>query len=199
MQTPVPPETLTGLLERVTFFNEENGFAVLKVKVQGRREEVTIVGSLPSANPGEWVTAEGRWVREREFGLQFKRMTCDPVRPSRDGIESISHGLVKGIDGPGMPKTARGALGEKTSTSSKHCSARAGSGRIGPTARRHQSGVGRATVIREIMVSFFIRRRIPPGGADLPHVRRERHRAGAPNPSPPRALPAAAQPRTVCP
>src|SRR5438105_10217923 len=67
-----PVESLSGLIERVTFFNEENGFAVLKVKVKGQREEITVVGSLPSVTAGEWVTAEGRWVHDKEFGEQFK-------------------------------------------------------------------------------------------------------------------------------
>ena len=62
MSSPPPSarphaESLSGLVERVTFFNEENGFAVLKVKVKGHREPVTIVGSLPSVSPGEWLTA----------------------------------------------------------------------------------------------------------------------------------------------
>ena len=48
MNPPVTPsrsyaESLSGLVERVTYFNEENGFAVLKVKVKGHRDPVTIV------------------------------------------------------------------------------------------------------------------------------------------------------------
>ena len=31
------PETLTGLIERVTYHNPENGFAVLEVKVKGTK------------------------------------------------------------------------------------------------------------------------------------------------------------------
>jgi exodeoxyribonuclease V alpha subunit len=50
-----PPESLSGLIERVTFFNEENGFGVLKVKAKGHRDLVTVVGSLPSVSPGEWL------------------------------------------------------------------------------------------------------------------------------------------------
>src|SRR5881394_2885468 len=65
-------ESLSGLIERVTFFNEENGFAVLKVKAKGHRDQVTVIGSLPSVSAGEWVTAEGRWIQDREFGLQFR-------------------------------------------------------------------------------------------------------------------------------
>ena len=68
-QPPAPTESLSGLIERVTFFNEENGFAVLKVKAKGHRDEVTVVGSLPAVNAGEWVTAEGRWVRRPNTGI----------------------------------------------------------------------------------------------------------------------------------
>ncbi len=50
-------ESLSGLIERVTFFNEENGFGVLKVKAKGHRDLVTVVGSLPSVGAGEWLTA----------------------------------------------------------------------------------------------------------------------------------------------
>jgi hypothetical protein len=65
-------DSLSGLIERATFFNEENGYAVLKVKAKGHRDLVIVVGSLSAANAGEWVTAEGRWVQDREFGLQFR-------------------------------------------------------------------------------------------------------------------------------
>ena len=85
---PRQPESLSGLIERVTFFNEENGFGVLKVKAKGHRDLVTVVGSLPSANAGEWVTAEGRWVQDREFGLQFKAEMLNSTAPTtKEGIE----------------------------------------------------------------------------------------------------------------
>lgn len=42
------PEILSGLVERVTYDNPENGFAVLKVKVKGRQDLVTVVGSTTS-------------------------------------------------------------------------------------------------------------------------------------------------------
>jgi exodeoxyribonuclease V alpha subunit len=65
-------ESLSGLVERVTFFNEENGFAVVKVKAKGQRDFVAVVGTLPSVSAGEWLTAEGQWVRDAQFGLQFR-------------------------------------------------------------------------------------------------------------------------------
>ncbi|MBN2289464.1 MAG: hypothetical protein JXQ83_09045, partial [Candidatus Glassbacteria bacterium] len=56
------PEHVTGLIERVTFHSSESGFAVLRVKVRGRHELVTVVGTIPNVNAGEWIDARGRWV-----------------------------------------------------------------------------------------------------------------------------------------
>jgi hypothetical protein len=82
-QPPTPyAESLSGLIERVTFFNEENGYGVLKVKAKGHRDLVTVVGSLPSVSPGEWLTAQGRWVQDREFGLQFKAEMLTSTAPT---------------------------------------------------------------------------------------------------------------------
>ena len=45
------------------------------------REETTVVGSVPSVTAGEWLSAEGWWVRDREHGLQFKATTMKTVPP----------------------------------------------------------------------------------------------------------------------
>jgi len=58
-----------------------------------------VVGSPPSANAGERVTAEGRWVQDREFGLQFRADMLNSTPPTtREGIEKyLGSGMVKGI------------------------------------------------------------------------------------------------------
>ena len=66
------PENLKGLIERVTYHNPENGFAVLKVKVKGRQDLVTVVGSTTSVTVGEHLEATGRWFIDRQHGEQFK-------------------------------------------------------------------------------------------------------------------------------
>jgi hypothetical protein len=58
-QPRTPSDEVAGLVERVTFFYEENGFAVLRVKIRGQRDLVTVLGSLPSVSAGEWLTAKG--------------------------------------------------------------------------------------------------------------------------------------------
>jgi exodeoxyribonuclease V alpha subunit len=143
------------LIERVTFFNEENGFAVLKVTVKGQREAVTVVGSLPSVSAGEWLTAEGRWVRDREFGLQFRGETLNSTAPTtREGIEKyLGSGMVKGI-GPVYAKKLVEKFGEKIfdviETESGRLQEIDG---IGPQRRqRIKEAWAEQKVIREIMV-----------------------------------------------
>src|SRR5246127_5310268 len=110
-------EEISGLIERVTFHNEENGFCVLRVKTPGHREETTVVGSLPSVSAGVWVVAEGWWIRDKEHGLQFKASTMKTVPPTTvAGIERyLSSGLVKGI-GPVLAKKLVGRFGTEVLT-----------------------------------------------------------------------------------
>ena len=98
-------EEISGVIERVTFHNDDSGFCVLRVKTKGHREETTVVGSLPSVSAGEWLVAEGCWVRDREHGLQFKASTMKTVPPTTaEGVERyLGSGLVKGI-GPILAK-----------------------------------------------------------------------------------------------
>ena len=92
-------ETLSGVIERVTFHNPENGFAVLRVQAAGVRGLVTVVGNLPSAVAGEYVEASGGWVQDREHGQQFKADELRTTPPHTvEGIEKyLGSGLVKGI------------------------------------------------------------------------------------------------------
>ncbi len=59
-------ESLVGSIERVTYHNADNGFAVLKTVVKGHRDLVTLVGHLAFAIPGEFVEANGRWMVDRD-------------------------------------------------------------------------------------------------------------------------------------
>ena len=90
---------MTGLIERVTFHSAETGFAVLRVKVRGQRDLVTVVGTLPSVSAGEWLDAHGRWVVDSEHGQQFKAALLRTSHPNtKEGIEKfLASGLIKGI------------------------------------------------------------------------------------------------------
>ena len=149
------PESLSGLIERVTFFNDDTGFGVLKVKAKGHRDLVTVVGSLPSANAGEWVTAEGRWIQDREFGLQFRAEMLTSTAPtSREGIEKyLGSGMVKGI-GPVYAQKLVAKFGEQIFDIIEQYSVRLEEvDGIGPKRRQKiKSAWAEQKVIRQIMV-----------------------------------------------
>ncbi len=148
-------ESISGLIERVTYFNEESGFVVLRVKIKGRRDLLTVVGQSISANAGEWVKAEGVWARDREHGLQFKaeRLVCTPPT-NIEGIEKyLASGMIKGI-GPVYAKKMVARYGEKIFDIIETASAKLESiDGIGPGRRRKiKDAWQEQKVVRKIMV-----------------------------------------------
>ena len=148
-------ETIEGQIERVTFFNEQNGFAVLRVHVRGQRDLVTVLGSLPAVNGGEWLLARGDWVRDPEHGLQFRAESLAAQAPtSREGIEKyLGSGLIKGI-GPVLAKKLVTKFGEKVFDIIDGHSARLEEvDKVGPERRRRiKAAWSEQKVVREIMV-----------------------------------------------
>ena len=107
-------EVLSGLIERVVFHNEENGFCVLKVKARGHRELQAVVGHLPAVSAGEWITSSGTWVNDRSHGPQFEAGYIKTTQPSsEDGIEKyLGSGAIPGI-GPVYARNLVRAFSEK--------------------------------------------------------------------------------------
>ena len=97
--------TVDGEVVRVTFENDETGFRVLRVNVEGRLAPETWVGVLPVTAPGTRVRATGRYERDGRHGDQLKVETLLTVAPSTmDGIERyLGSGMVPGI-GPAFAK-----------------------------------------------------------------------------------------------
>jgi exodeoxyribonuclease V alpha subunit len=108
-------ETLTALIERVTYHNPENGFAVLKVKVKGRQDLVTVVGNATSVSAGEHVEAIGQWIVDRQHGQQFKADELKTTHPaSAEGIERyLASGAIRSI-GPKLAAKIVGLYKEQT-------------------------------------------------------------------------------------
>src|SRR3990170_6743465 len=107
-------EVLAGLVERVTFYNTENGFCVLRAKARGHRDLVTVVGHAATIAAGEWITASGEWINDRTHGQQFKaRFLRTSLPNSADGIEKyLSSGMIRGVGLVYAKKLVR-AFGEK--------------------------------------------------------------------------------------
>jgi exodeoxyribonuclease V alpha subunit len=95
--------TIQGLLERITYYNEENDFVVAKLHEEGKRELTTIVGILSGIKLGESLRLTGRWVQNKRFGEQFQVERFEITVPATlYGIQKyLGSGLIKGI-GPIM-------------------------------------------------------------------------------------------------
>jgi exodeoxyribonuclease V alpha subunit len=104
-------DSLEGVVERVTYFNPQNGYSVIRLApARSRRgfgevELVTVVGLLPEVTPGEHLRLSGFWTTHRDYGRQFKAEKCEQVLPATvEGIRRyLGSGLIKGIG----PKTAQ--------------------------------------------------------------------------------------------
>ena len=153
--TEKPLDRLAGLVERVTFHNEENGFCVLRLKVKGERELITVIGHTPAVSPGEYASASGNWVTDREHGRQFRAVFVKISPPTTlTGIERyLGSGMVKGI-GPIYASKLVGAFGvsvfDVIEQSPQRLREIPGIGEI--RARKITSGWADQKIIRNIMV-----------------------------------------------
>lgn len=91
---------LEGVLERITYANEETGYTVARVDTgRGSGDLLTVVGSLLGAQPGESLRMEGRWGSHPQYGRQFTVENYTTLLPATiQGIRRyLGSGLVKGI------------------------------------------------------------------------------------------------------
>jgi exodeoxyribonuclease V alpha subunit len=97
--------SLEGVVERITYSNEENGYTIARLQPADDRELVTIVGSLPSINVGESLRLQGKWTSHPKFGRQFQVERYQLLLPATaEGIRRyLGSGLIKGVG----PVTAR--------------------------------------------------------------------------------------------
>ncbi len=91
--------TLEGVLERITYANEETGYTVARVDTGRGGDLLTVVGSLLGAQVGESLRMEGRWGSHPQYGKQFTCENYTTVLPATiQGIRRyLGSGLVKGI------------------------------------------------------------------------------------------------------
>ncbi|MGW6392124.1 SF1B family DNA helicase RecD2 [Streptomyces sp. NPDC055103] len=94
------PAVLEGVLERITYANEESGYTVARVDTgRGAGDLLTVVGALLGAQPGESLRMEGRWGSHPQYGKQFTVDNYTTILPATiQGIRRyLGSGLVKGI------------------------------------------------------------------------------------------------------
>ncbi|MEA0971278.1 ATP-dependent RecD-like DNA helicase [Candidatus Megaera venefica] len=107
-------EYLSGTIERITYHNADNGFCVIRVKVKGHKDLVTVTGNVPSVSAGEYIKCSGIWHNDRNHGKQFKADFLKSLPPETlEGIERyLGSGLIKGI-GAHFAKRLVSAFGDK--------------------------------------------------------------------------------------
>lgn len=89
-----------GVLERITYANEESGYTIARVDTgRGAGDLLTVVGSLLGAQPGESLRMEGRWGSHPQYGRQFTVENYTTLLPATiQGIRRyLGSGLIKGI------------------------------------------------------------------------------------------------------
>src|SRR4030066_1542511 len=82
-------ENLDGSIERITYYNSETGYSVLRLRPEHGRPSaadrqglVTVTGNLPELQPGEHVALQGRWANHPKHGPQFQVEICVQTMPA---------------------------------------------------------------------------------------------------------------------
>ena len=99
IQSKESKQTLQGVLERITFYNEENGYLIGKLRSGSDSKEIVAVGKAPKVQCGETLELEGIWTTHPKHGRQFAFEKCETKLPaSAYGIRKyLGSGLVHGI------------------------------------------------------------------------------------------------------
>src|SRR5258708_7853821 len=111
-------EILEGVIERVTYYSDETGYTVVRLRPNNLRQSnnlLTVVGTLPELQPGESVRLIGSWTSHRELGRQFRAQSVEQMVPSTlEGLRRyLGSGLIKGV-GPVTAKRIVDHFGLKT-------------------------------------------------------------------------------------
>ncbi len=85
---------LQAEVQTVTFFNAQNGYAVIRVKVRDEPGMVTAVGHVLQVRPGEMLRLTGQWKEHPKYGRQFQMDKAEPLLPA--GVNAIRRYLASG-------------------------------------------------------------------------------------------------------
>ncbi len=75
-------QKLRCVVERITYQNPENGYSVMRVKVKGYADLVTLVGNLLEVPAGSVLLCEGEWKVDKRYGNQFVAASWEEVMPA---------------------------------------------------------------------------------------------------------------------
>lgn len=96
---------ITGVVERITYQNPENGYTVMKFKADHHNDLIAVIGTMLDVNIGANLQIEGIWKIDKQYGRQFMAFKWQETMPATVyAIEKyLGSGLIKGI-GPKYAK-----------------------------------------------------------------------------------------------
>ena len=109
------PVEIKGSVEKVVFYNPANHYAVIKLGVPGKGEDVTATGIFPEIRAGQLLRIEGDWEMHPKYGNQLKAVSHEvlPFHSTQAVERYLASGLIKGI-GPVMARKIVEKFGEET-------------------------------------------------------------------------------------
>jgi exodeoxyribonuclease V alpha subunit len=108
-------ESITGVVERLTYYGEESGYTVARLQRSGTRDLTTITGNFATIQPGQTLQLWGFWREHPQYGAQFQVVNYKETKPATlTGIEKyLGSGLIKGV-GPVTAKRIVNHFGLET-------------------------------------------------------------------------------------
>jgi exodeoxyribonuclease V alpha subunit len=105
---------LNGTVDEIIYANEENGYTVLRLETDDG-DQVTVVGCLPFAAPGEQLLLTGSWMTHPTHGRQFQAEYVERSLPhgAEAVYEYLASRVIKGV-GPATASVIVSAFGERS-------------------------------------------------------------------------------------
>jgi exodeoxyribonuclease V alpha subunit len=99
-------ESISGIVDRVTYHNSDNGWSVLRVlPFDNPHQQETVIVHQTKVFAGATMEFHGSWTQHPKFGRQFKATKAIEKKPATTAAleKYLGSGLIKGVG----PKTAK--------------------------------------------------------------------------------------------
>ena len=106
-------ETINGFVEKVVYRNNENGYTVVNISVEG--DDVVCTGYFSDITEGDQIIAEGSFVEHKQYGIQFTVASYEIKEPETSvAMEKyLGSGIIKGV-GPALSAKIVKKFGDET-------------------------------------------------------------------------------------
>jgi len=107
-------EILQGTIQAVVFQNYDNGYSVLRLRLEDN-QTITVVGTIPLPAVGERLMVTGRWSNHSSYGRQFEAEFLERLMPqtAMEILAYLSGRIIKGI-GPKIATRIVNKFGDQT-------------------------------------------------------------------------------------